>query len=101
MGKEQLRKNPKKALKDSFRTVMHEIRLYEKEVRGWSPNKLQDVLPHRPGDRKTEGSFLSEADLDQWILTKDSDWGEGYSAADMTLSPLGHMVLSGELSSRI
>ena len=39
--------------------------------------------------------------MEEWILTKDSDWGEGYSAAEFSLSPLGHAVWRGELSSRL
>ena len=33
--------------------------------------------PH-PGDRKNEWGFSSDNDLKQWVLTADSDWGEGY-----------------------
>ena len=33
--------------------------------------------PH-PGERKNEWSFSGEDDLKQWVLTADSDWGEGY-----------------------
>jgi hypothetical protein len=30
-----------------------------------------------------------ELDLYQWILTKDSDWGEGYSSAEFHLNSQG------------
>ena len=47
-----------------------------------------------------EFNFQTEADMAEWILTKDSDWGEGYSAAEFSLSPLGHAVWRGDLSTR-
>ena len=28
--------------------------------------------------------------MDEWILTKDSDWGEGYSSAEFKLNSAGN-----------
>ena len=42
--------------------------------KGWC---FQCRYPH-PGERKNEWSFSGEDDLKQWVLTADSDWGEGY-----------------------
>ena len=43
-------------------------------IKGWC---VQCRYPH-PGERKNEWSFSGEDDLKQWVLTADSDWGEGY-----------------------
>ena len=98
--KEKLNKNPKKAFKDAFKTVSDEIRLFAKEMKeaDFVSGGL-DALPSMGGRRK-EWDFQTEADMAEWILTKDSDWGEGYSAAEFSLSPLGHAVWRGDLSTR-
>jgi len=99
--KEKLNKNPKKAFKDAFKTVSDEIRLFAKEMKeaDFVSGGL-DALPSMGGRRK-EWDFQTEADMAEWILTKDSDWGEGYSAAEFSLSPLGHAVWRGDLSTRV
>ena len=98
--KEKVNKSPKKAFKDAFKSVSDEIRLFAQEMReaDYVSGGL-DALPSLGGRRK-EWGFQSEAELGEWILTKDSDWGEGYSAAEFSLSPLGHAVWRGDLSTR-
>jgi len=99
--KEQLRSNPKEGFKQSFRMVKEEIRKYGEELRQNISLDPYAKVPTKPGDRRTEWEFKTEADLEQWVLTKDSDWGEGYSAAEMSLSPAGHLLLQGDLSTRV
>eukprot|EP00092_Neocalanus_flemingeri_P017623 GFUD01019066.1.p1 GENE.GFUD01019066.1~~GFUD01019066.1.p1 ORF type:complete len:395 (-),score=116.12 GFUD01019066.1:46-1230(-) len=98
--KEQLNTNPKQALKESFKTVANEIRMFAHEMKEYDINAATDNLPG-PGGRRKEWGFQTEEELSQWILTKDSDWGEGYSAADLELNPLGHAMLRGDLSTRV
>jgi len=95
--KEQLNKNPKKAFQNAFKSVAEEFKLFGKEMQEGDPLLR---LPG-PGESRREWGFSTEEELAQWILTKDSDWGEGYSAAELSLSPLGHAVLRGELSTRV
>ena len=38
---------------------------------------FENRYPH-PGERKNEWSFADEGDIKKWVLTADSDWGEGY-----------------------
>lgn len=99
--KEKLNRNPKKAFKDAFRSVSDEIRLFAQEMKeaDFVSGGL-DALPANGGRRK-EWGFQTETEVSDWILTQDSDWGEGYSAAELSLSPLGHAVLRGELSTRV
>jgi len=98
--KEDLDKDPSKTLKDSFKAVTKEIAMFAKEMREYDINSGLDALPG-PGGRRKVWGFQTDEELDQWILTKDSDWGEGYSAAELELSPLGHAMLRGDLSSRV
>jgi len=99
-AKDRFNRNPKKAMKDSFKTIAHEIKLFAKEIKEYDVHSGLDKLPG-PGGRRKEWGFASEEEMNQWILTKDSDWGEGYSAAEFELSPLGHAVLRGDLSTRV
>eukprot|EP00090_Calanus_glacialis_P019311 TRINITY_DN29690_c0_g1_i1.p1 TRINITY_DN29690_c0_g1~~TRINITY_DN29690_c0_g1_i1.p1 ORF type:complete len:384 (-),score=133.76 TRINITY_DN29690_c0_g1_i1:61-1212(-) len=98
--KEKMNTDPKKAIKESFQTVANEIKLFAKEMKEYDVNSEMDKLPVVGGRRK-EWGFETEEELNQWILTKDSDWGEGYSAAELELNPLGHAVLKGDLSTRV
>ena len=99
--KEELNKNPKKAFSDAFKTVRNEIRLFAKEIKeaDYASQGL-DNLPPLGGKRK-EWGFQTQEEVDEWIPTQDSDWGEGYSSAELKLSPLGHAVWSGDLSTRV
>jgi len=98
--KEGLDTNPKETIKDSFQTVAREIRLFAEEVKNFDVNDAIDSLPG-PGGRRKEWGFENEVEMSKWILTKDSDWGEGYSAAEWELSPQGHAILRGDLSTRV
>jgi len=98
--KEKIDKNPIKTVKDSFKIVSNEIKQFAKEMKEYDINGPLDALPG-PGGRRKVWGFETEEDLDQWILTKDSDWGEGYSAGELESSPLGHGVLRGDLSTRV
>ena len=100
--KQDLKTRPWQSFKENFAIVRDEIRKFDAEVRETVQNpayNITDYLP-MPGERRTEWGFQTEAELSQWVLTQDSDWGEGYSAARLELSPLGHAVLSGDLSTR-
>jgi len=99
--KEGLNRNPKKAFTDAFKSVRNEIREFANEMKeaDWVSSGL-DKLPPLGGRRK-EWGFQTQEEVDEWILTKDSDWGEGYSSAEFSLSPLGHAVWRGDLSTRV
>jgi len=98
--KEKLNTNPKQAFKESFKTLSNEIKMFANELKAFDIHDDIDALPG-PGGRRKQWGFQTEEELNQWILTKDSDWGEGYSAAQMELNPLGHAVLRGDLSTRV
>ena len=82
--KEELNKNPKKAFTDAFKSVSNEIRLFANEMKNADIDAGLYSLPPMGGKRK-EWGFQTQEEMDQWILTKDSDWGEGYSSAEFSL----------------
>jgi hypothetical protein len=101
--KHDLKTRPWQSFKENFKIVREEIKKFDGEVREGlrAPHaNIADWYP-MPGERTKEWGFQAEEELDQWVLTKDSDWGEGYSAAELELHPLGHAVLAGELSTRV
>lgn len=42
-----------------------------------------------------------EEHLKNWIATSDKDHGEGYSSCSLTLSPAGHGLFSGQISTQV
>jgi len=102
--KVELKKNPKQLMVNSFKTVKGEVDKWKQEVNDGEYNVakvVQEALVKR-GDRRKEWGFQSELDLDQWILTKDSDWGEGYSSAELKMNSAGSAaMLTGDLSTRV
>jgi len=99
--KKDVQKNPKEALVRNFKIVANEVKKWGEETKtGLSWKNTIDKFP-RQGDRRTEWEFKKEEDLSQWVLTVDSDWGEGYSTADLEYNPAGHAVFRGHLSTRV
>jgi len=99
--KKDLKTNPKETFVDSFKTVANECKKFANEtISNNKPSETLDKLPQK-GDRLTQWEFTKEEDLEEWILTVDSEWGEGYSAAQLDLSGTGHAVFKGNLSTRV
>jgi len=102
--KEQLRSSPTKMVKDSFKVLRGEVAKYREELGELRARRFDHLatIPTRPGDRRVEWDFSSQEQLKQWVLTVDSDWGEGYSAGGMSLGGQGrHLTMAGELSTRV
>jgi hypothetical protein len=50
---------------------------------------------------REQWDFLKSTDLERWVTTADSDWGEGYSKCHLELSQSGSAALfHGELNTR-
>jgi len=43
-------------------------------------------------DEKVQFNFQTEEDFNPWVVTCDSDWGEGYSTASLKPSPSGELI---------
>jgi len=99
--KKDFKADPKESIKKSFKAFAVEVGKFAEETRrNQMPSETVDLLP-RPGDRRVEWDFTQPEVTKDWILTKDSDWGEGYSHADMSMGGAGHAVFSGNLSTRV
>lgn len=88
-------------LKDVIKIGFQDLKV---QIAQWKHEKLTegdiDSIP-QPGGRKSYWSFESDEDLDRWVTTADSDWGEGYSRCEMIRSPSGKATLFvGEVSTR-
>jgi len=100
----ELKKNPKQLAANSFNVVKEEVGKFQEEAKSGAydvhKNMRESIV--RPGERRKEWGFQSELELDQWILTKDSDWGEGYSSAELGMNSAGTaLMLKGNLSTRV
>jgi len=96
--------NPKKALTESFKNIKSEVAKFAEETKRGEYSIKENV--HKAmvyeGQRNKEWGFQSELEMDEWILTKDSDWGEGYSSAEFQLNGAGSAgLLTGNLSTRV
>jgi len=97
-------KNPKKAMVATFQGLKAEVSKFSDEYKEGEysmTKKVRDALVFDGSTRK-EWGFQSEVEMLEWVLTKDSDWGEGYSSAEFKLNDSGTAgILSGELSTRV
>ncbi|XP_055525537.1 complex I intermediate-associated protein 30, mitochondrial [Wyeomyia smithii] len=86
-------------IRDGMRELKHEINLFHQE---WKERIACDALVvFRPGETDVVFNFDSNAELDKWIVTTDKDHGEGYSEAQLELSPAGFGLFHGKLESRV
>lgn len=45
--------------------------------------------------------FDGPESLDKWVTTCDSDWDHGYSTANVTITPSGSGIFSGNISTQV
>ncbi|XP_064122978.1 complex I intermediate-associated protein 30, mitochondrial-like isoform X2 [Macrobrachium nipponense] len=53
------------------------------------------------GDMDKMWVLKENKDLEEWVITCDQDHNEGFSSGTVTLSPTGHGLFSGELSTQV
>jgi len=102
--KVDLKADPKRALTQNFKKVAGEFKKLKDEVDQGNYSYATQIKKAfvLPGERSKEWGFQSELELDDWILTRDSDWGEGYSSAEFELNKSGTAaILKGDLSTRV
>uniref|UniRef100_A0A0A9YAT8 Putative complex I intermediate-associated protein 30, mitochondrial n=1 Tax=Lygus hesperus TaxID=30085 RepID=A0A0A9YAT8_LYGHE len=84
---------------DGFTALKSEMRMLKQElVAHWESDP---VLITQPGFEHKVWDFKNPEDLDTWTLTSDSDHAEGYSKCTFSLSPGGHGLFSGVLSTDV
>lgn len=92
-GKE-IKKSRKELIRDGLKELRHELSKWQEEV---NEKFEMDPVWVRPGDMDKVWVFDSQEVLDKWVVTSDSDHGEGRSTGSLTLSPTGHGLFSGEI----
>ncbi|XP_035780939.1 complex I intermediate-associated protein 30, mitochondrial-like isoform X2 [Anopheles albimanus] len=86
-------------IRDGLRELRQELTLMGQE---WKERLESDPLVvFRPGEVDVVFGFNQQEQLDRWIVTTDSDHGEGYSKAKLELSSAGYGLFHGSLESRV
>ncbi|XP_063888138.1 complex I intermediate-associated protein 30, mitochondrial-like [Scylla paramamosain] len=92
-GKE-IQKSRKELIRDGLKELRQEMSKWKEEM---DEKFAMDPVFVRPGDMDKVWVLNSKEALDQWVVTCDSDHNEGRSTADLSLSPTGHGLFSGQL----
>ena len=66
-------------------------------IRSWVAIFQHDRPVYEVNEDVPIWKFDNQETLDQWIVSKDADWGEGYSSAVLERSPAGHALFHGFL----
>ncbi|XP_050729350.1 complex I intermediate-associated protein 30, mitochondrial-like isoform X1 [Eriocheir sinensis] len=96
-GKE-IKKSHKELIRDGLKELRQEMSKWQEEM-----NDKFDMDPIfvLPGDMHKVWVLDRQEALDKFVVTCDSDHGEGKSSASLTLSPSGHGLFSGELCTEV
>lgn len=83
----------KKLILDGLKELKQEIGLWKDEVK----EKIESdpILVFRPGETDVVWNFKTENDVDQWVITADSDHNEGQSTANLEVSSSGNGLFHG------
>ena len=73
-----------------------EFKLLWQETKEWM--KMDNPV-YSPGEVVKVWKFDSQAAIDEWRVSVDQDWDEGFSYASFTRSPAGYGLFSGYLDS--
>lgn len=89
--------------KDRMRLGLQELK---QEISLWAEEMKEDfesdpILVNRPGETDVVWKFGDEESLKKWVVTCDSDHGEGFSNCNLSLTNNGKGLFSGELSTRV
>ncbi|XP_045581044.1 complex I intermediate-associated protein 30, mitochondrial [Procambarus clarkii] len=94
----KIKYNHKELIRDGLRDMRSEITKWKEELQEQIEN---DPIIVRPGDMDKILVLDSEESLNHWIVTCDSDHCEGYSSASLSVSPTGHGLFSGHISTQV
>ena len=89
----------KKLILDGLKELRTDMEMLQQEIK----EKLETdpILVFRPGEVDTAFKFSDQKDMENWVVTADSDHNEGYSKASFELSQSGHGLFSGNLQSHL
>jgi NADH dehydrogenase [ubiquinone] 1 alpha subcomplex assembly factor 1 len=89
----------KKLILDGLKELKNEINMWrmemEEEIKG------DPILIFRPGETDVVFPFVTQADIDKFVVSADSDWNEGFSTAHFEISASGHGLFHGKLDSKL
>ncbi|XP_020296479.1 complex I intermediate-associated protein 30, mitochondrial [Pseudomyrmex gracilis] len=87
-------------MREGWRKLKEEFGLWIEEMK--ENYQTDPSLIYRRGEVDVVWRFKDDPkSLDQWIVTCDSDYNEGYSTAKLEMSSIGTGVFSGVLSNRL
>ncbi|GAB1865759.1 Probable complex I intermediate-associated protein 30, mitochondrial [Camponotus japonicus] len=87
-------------LREGCRQFKEEFGIWLEEMR--EHLKMDPTLIYRTNEVDVVWRFNRDPkSLDQWVITCDSDYEEGFSTATLELSPIGTGIFSGTLSTRL
>lgn len=90
--------NNKELIREGLKELRQELSKWKDEVR----EKFEcDPILVRPGDMDKLWILNTQESLNHWVVTSDQDHGEGGSSCSLTLSPTGHGLFSGEISTQV
>jgi len=89
-------------VKDSFRGIKTEVTKFAKECTSGEAFSMAIKDLPKPDEERLVFDFDTPQKINDWIVTCDSTWGEGYSTATLTESPLakGKAMFSGVLDTK-
>ncbi|CAG0896112.1 unnamed protein product [Darwinula stevensoni] len=83
-----------KLVKDGLKMMPSECKKWIEE---WKGKLFGDFAMPRPGIPDNVWKFDSAEDLSKWTVTVDADNSEGFSSAELVLSPVGKGLFQGNL----
>lgn len=87
-------------LREGWQQIKTELAIWLEEMK--EKFRMDPVLIYRQNEVDIVWQFNGDPKaLDQWILTCDSDHGEGYSTAKLEMSSTGTGIFSGTLNTRL
>lgn len=91
------RVSQKKLILDGLKELKQEIGLWKEEVK----EKIESdpILVFRPGETDVVWNFKTEKDVNQWVITADSDHNEGQSTANLEICSSGNGLFHGYVDS--
>uniref|UniRef100_A0A1L8DUN7 Putative chaperone protein n=1 Tax=Nyssomyia neivai TaxID=330878 RepID=A0A1L8DUN7_9DIPT len=89
----------KQMILDGLKELKTEIALWKEEVR--EKIRSDPILLYRAGEVDVKFQFKEPQDLEKWVCTADSDHNQGHSVAKFEISPSGHGLFYGSLSTKV
>ncbi|XP_063696806.1 complex I intermediate-associated protein 30, mitochondrial [Culicoides brevitarsis] len=84
---------------NGLKMLKSEIKLWQEEVK--EHLTMDPILAYRPGEVDIAYQFTTKEEIEKWVVTADSDHGQGFSSAAFDLSPAGYGLFHGNVRSDV